>query len=82
MQRKNTAYRHTELVSDLEHLPVKAPCRDDPEQNAETIDASNPEHLFVFMALRGDNLEQNAGTIHVSNPQHLLVFKAPCGDNP
>ena len=57
-------------------------CGDDPEQNAETIHASNPEHLFVFKALCGDDLEQNAGKIHKSNPEHLLVFKASFGDNP
>ena len=54
----------------------------DPEQNAGKIRESNPEHLLVFKALRGDDQEQNAGMIHKSNPRHLLVFKAPRGDDP
>ena len=67
----------------LEHLPLFSDlCVDDPEQNAGTIHASNPEHLTVFKAPRRDNLEHNGGTIHATNPEHLLVFKALCGDNP
>ena len=46
---------------------------DNPKQNAETINASNPEHLLVFKDPRGDNLDQNAGTIHASNLEHRLV---------
>ena len=42
--------------SNLEHLPVfKALSRADLEQNAGTIHKSNPEHLLVFKAPRGDN---------------------------
>ena len=52
---------------DLERLPIcKALCRADPEQNAGTINKSNPEHM---------------GIIHESNLEHLLVLKAPRGDN-
>ena len=40
------------------YLPIfKAPRGDDPEQNAGTILASNPEHLPVFKALCRDNPE-------------------------
>ena len=64
----------------MEQLPVfKALCRDNPDQNAGPIHASNPEYLLVLKALRGADPEQNKGTIHMSNPEHLLILKAPCG---
>ena len=53
----------------------KALCKDDSEQNAGPIHASNPEHLHVFKGPRGDNPEQNAGTIYASYLEHLLVLK-------
>ena len=49
---------------------------DDPEQNAGTIHASNPEHLPVCKAPHEEDPEKNAETIHTSNTEHLLVFKA------
>ena len=67
----------------LEHLPVfKAPCGDNLQQNAGTINTSNPEYLPVLKASHGDHPEQKAGTIHSSNLEHLPVFKALCGSYP
>ena len=43
--------------------PFRTLCRNDPEQNAGTIHPSNPEHLPVLKAPRGDDPEQNTSLI-------------------
>ena len=49
--------------SNLEHTPIfRALLGANPEQDAETIQVSNPEHLIVFKAPRGDNQQVQSGT--------------------